>query len=306
MLRSMAGFAMKGLWQSAFVVALLSLGALLLPPLSYLASGVIVLATLRIGPVEGAKVLAAALLVAIIAASLILEQYSLALIMFVTSWLPVYGITLVLGYSRSMTLSLLASAGLGIAVVLAIHLFIAEPAAWWFGMLTPLMELLQGTDGWQLDQAQTQALFSEIAKLMTGLMAAAVMLNVVIGLLIGRAWQASLYDPGAFGNEFCQIRLGKPAALLTTALLLLTLLSLPAGLQFIVDCLPVMLVVFALQGIAIAHALVRQRNKSKFWLIAMYVMLVFMLPQMVLLLAMLGVIEQWVNFRKHSSENNAE
>lgn len=305
MLRSMAGFAMKGLWQSASVVALLSLGALLLPPLSYLASGVIVLATLRIGPVEGAKVLAAALLVAIIAAALIFKQYNLALIMFATSWLPVYGITLVLGYSRSMATSLIASAVLGIAVVWAIHLLIEEPAVWWLGMLAPVMELLQGTAGWQLDQEQTQALFSEIAKLMTGLMAAAVTLNIVIGLLIGRAWQASLYDPGAFGKEFCQIRLGKPAALLTTALLLVALVNLPAGMQIIIDCLPVLLLVFALQGIAISHALVRQRNKSNFWLIAMYVLLVFMLPQMVLLLAMLGVIEQWVNFRKHS-ENGAD
>jgi len=57
-----------------------------------------------------------------------------------------------------------------------------------------------------------------------------------------------------------------------------------------------------LQGLAIVHAVVRQQQKHKFWLIAVYVLLVVMMPQMVVLLATVGVLEQWMNFRKYSAE----
>jgi hypothetical protein len=59
MLQTIALFAMRGRWQAAIATALFSIAALMLPPLSYIASGVIVLSTLRMGPKEGTKVVLA-------------------------------------------------------------------------------------------------------------------------------------------------------------------------------------------------------------------------------------------------------
>lgn len=300
MLRGIANFAMKGRWQAALAAALLSVAAMLIPPLNYLASGVIVLATLRVGPKEGLRVMAATLVVFAVVAGLLLGQIWIAVVLFVTSWLPAYLVTLVLGYSRSLERALLAAAGAGILVVLVAHIFLPTPALWWQEVLGPFVQLLSEQSGWQLNAADTQNFLVQMASMMTGLMAAAVSVNIILGILIGRAWQASLYNEGAFGSEFTQITLGKTLAIVTAALMGLSLTPVAGSLTLLIDCLPVLLVLFAIQGIAVAHAVVRAKQKSVIWLVVMYVLMVLMLPQMLILTASLGVLEQWFNFRKRS------
>jgi len=302
MLSGIATFAMQGRWQAAVVTALLSFAALMLPPLSYLSSGVVALTTLRIGPKEGVKVVAAATVIFTLLAGLLLGQFYISGAFLLSSWLPVLVITLVLGYTRSLAASLLAACGLGLLVVLGTHLVLPEPAMWWQEVLMPLIEMLGQQPGWQLDQTQTQELVESLSAMMTGLVAAGLSVNVMLGLLIGRAWQSKLFNPGSFASEFCQLKLGKQAALLTIVLMVIAISPLRESLSLLVDCLPVVLTAFTLQGLAIVHAVVRQQQKHKFWLIAVYVLLVVMMPQMVVLLATVGVLEQWMNFRRYSAE----
>ena len=299
MLRGIAVFAMQGRWQSAVATALLSIAAFMLPPLSYLSSGVIVLSTLRIGPREGAKVLAIAFAIFALLAGLVLGRLWLAGLMLLSGWLPVYLATLILGYSRSLAAALFFSAGLGLLTVAAMHLFLPDPTQWWHQVMAPMFESLSQSSSWQLDKEQTQHLAIGTASIMTGLVAAGFTINVMLGLLLGRAWQASLYNQGAFAEEFCQLKLGKKAALLVVALMAITLSPLRHNMAWLVDCLPVLLSLFALQGLAVLHSVIRTKQKSKLWLVAVYVLLFVMMPQMMVLLATVGVVEQWFNFRKY-------
>lgn len=299
MLRGIAHFAMQGRWQAALTASLLAVTALLVPPLNYLASGIIVLATLKTGPREGLRVLAAALVVFAIAAAVLFKQVWLTAILFLSAWLPVYLVTLVLGYSRSLAKAMVTAALIGLLGIMLVHLFLADPAVWWQQTLAPFMQLLTEQEGWQLSDADTALMFENLAGIMTGLLAAAVTFNIIVAVLIGRAWQASLYDAGAFGREFTHIILGKPLAIITAALMLLSLTPLAENMPVLVDSLAVLLLLFAFQGIAVVHAIVRERQKSVAWLVVMYVLLVLMLPQMASLLATLGITEQWFNFRRH-------
>lgn len=300
MLRGIADFAMQGRWQAGVAAALLSAIAMMLPPLNYLASGVIALTTLRMGPGEGVKVVTATLVVFMLLAWLLLGQLWVAGLILLTSWLPVFLATLALGYTRSLATALLASSGLGIVTVLLLHLLVPDLTGWWRGMIEPFMASLSEQPGWQLGQDETAQMTDNLAAMMTGLIAAGVSFNAVIGLLIGRAWQSQLFEPGAFGSEFRELQLGRPAAIVTAVLMGLTLTPLSDSLTLLADCLPVMLVAFGIQGLAIVHAIVKLREKSKVWLVTMYVLLVLMLPQMVMMLATLGVLDQWFNFRKRS------
>lgn len=300
MLRGIADFAMQGRWQAGVAAALLSAIAMMLPPLNYLASGVIALTTLRMGPGEGAKVVTATLVVFMLLAWLLLGQLWVAGLILLTSWLPVFLATLALGYTRSLATALLASSGLGIVTVLLLHLLVPDLTGWWRGMIEPFMASLSEQPGWQLGQDETAQMTDNLAAMMTGLIAAGVSFNAVIGLLIGRAWQSQLFEPGAFGSEFRELQLGRPAAIVTAVLMGLTLTPFSDSLTLLADCLPVMLVAFGIQGLAIVHAIVKLREKSKAWLVTMYVLLVLMLPQMVMMLATLGVLDQWFNFRKRS------
>lgn len=298
MLRGIADYAMRGRWQAGMTTALLSVAAMMLPPLNYLASGVIALTTLRMGPGEGAKVVTATLVVFMLLAGLLLGQLWMAGLILLTSWLPVFLTTLALGYTRSLATAILVSSGLGIVAILLLHFLVPDLTSWWAEMIAPFMASVSEQPGWQLGQEETAALTTNLATMMTGLLAAGVSFNAIVGLIIGRAWQSQLFNAGAFGNEFRALRLGSPAALLTVLLMGLTLTSLGDSLRILADCLPVMLVAFGIQGLAIVHAIVKLRQKSKGWLVSMYVLLVLMLPQMVMMLATLGVLDQWFNFRK--------
>lgn len=302
MLRSLAVFAMQGRWQSAIVTALLSIGALMLPPLTYLAGGVIALSTLRMGPKEGVKVVVATTLIFTLLAGLLLNQFYISGMFLLSSWLPIFGISLILGYTRSLAVSLLAASGLAIVLVLGMHIVLPDPALWWQQMIEPFMVTLAKQSEWQLTQAETQSLVLNVSSMMTGLIAAGFSINLMLSLLIGRAWQAKLYNPGGFASEFYQLRLGKSAAILTVITMIITVSPMADTFAVLKDCLPAMLAVFALQGLSVIHMIVKQQQKHKFWLIAVYVLLVVILPQMVVLLAMTGVLEQWFNFRRRFLE----
>jgi hypothetical protein len=274
---------------------------MMLPPLNYLASGVIALTTLRMGPKEGAKVVTATLVVFLLLAGILLGQLWVAGVLLLFSWLPVFLVTLALGYTRSLASAVLAASGLGLLTVVLMHLLIPDVTVWWQAIIEPVITRFSEQPGWQLSATETAELNKSIALMMTGFVAAGLSFNAVIGLIIGRAWQAQLFNPGAFGDEFRKLRLGRPAAIVTVLLMGLTLTPLSESFRLLVDCLPVMLLVFSFQGLAIVHAVVHQRQKSTGWLVAMYIMLVIMLPQMVMMLATLGVLDQWFNFRKRSA-----
>lgn len=298
MFRGIAEFAMQGRWQAAVATALLSVAAALLPPVAYLASGVISLTTLRMGPSEGAKVVTATLILFTLLAGLLLGNPWLVGLILLSSWLPVFLVTLALGYTRSLSTSVLAAAGLGVITVVLMHVFIADPATWWQQQLAPIFQTLSEQANWQLNDAQTAAMIAKVSLWMSGIIAAGITTNALLGLLIGRSWQSKLYNQGAFATEFRQLSLGKVPAAMTAVIMAISLTPVSTSLSILTDCLFVLLVVFTLQGLAVVHAIVHDKQKSKAWLVAIYVMLALMMPQLMIILATLGVLDQWFNFRK--------
>ena len=64
------------------------------------------------------------------------------------------------------------------------------------------------------------------------------------------------------------------------------------------NMLLVMIGVLLLQGLAIAHALVSRFKVHHLWLALLYMMLVFLMPYMLVMVAMAGLIDNWVDFRQ--------
>ena len=303
MLRDLVVFTMQGRWQSAIIIATMSLLALMLPPVSYLASGIIALCTLRAGPKEGITVLLIATSVFALAAMLLMNQPLLAGVFLMLNWLPVYGISLMLGYTRSLSMSLLVTTGIGILLVVGIYIVLPSPAEWWLQMMMPMVEMLEAQPGWKLSQTETQSFVSALSRVMTGLLVAGLFANIVLGLLLGRAWQAELYSPGSFAKEFQQLRLGKVAATVMAVTTVTALLA-SSSVPLLQDCIPILIVLFVVQGLAVTHAIVRLQQRHKAWLIVMYILLLIMTSQMAVLLALIGVLEQWFNFRQGSLEQD--
>jgi hypothetical protein len=302
MFRGIAEFAVKGRWQTASMAALLSMAAMFLPPLNYLASGVIALTTLRMGPKEGVSVLLATLVTFGLLAGLVMGQIWMAGLVLLSVWLPVFLVTLALGYSRSLSLAVLAATGLGGLVIIVMHLLVPDQTVFWTGLIGPVLQGLSEQANWPYDSATTENVVTSLAGMMTGFVAAGVSFNALVGVMIGRAWQAQLFNPGAFGSEFRQLRLGKPLALVTTVLMLLTATTMGTSVPILSDALPMLLLAMSLQGLAIVHAIVKARNMGKAWLVVMYIMLVVLSGQMLIILAGLGVLDQWFNFRQYAKK----
>jgi uncharacterized protein YybS (DUF2232 family) len=145
---------------------------------------------------------------------------------------------------------------------------------------------------------EVEQAMATMSKVMTGIAAAGVVLNSLMCLYLARGWQAQLFNPGGFRDEFYELRLGKSTALFSLAAILLSMLSL-GGLSLVAaEVVIVTLSLFAVQGFAIIHAIVAIKKLHIAWLVGLYVVSLFVLPQIMALIALTGLIDTWVNFRQ--------
>jgi hypothetical protein len=184
---------------------------------------------------------------------------------------------------------------MGGMLVFAMHTGIEDPTLWWHSFLQEMVEgaSMSGLDAAQ--QAQLSAGLAAMAQMMTGIMGATLSVSLLCCLFLGRWCQSLLYNPGGFGEEFRQLRLGKGVAF--TALLLVAaqlLNEVPAVLQ---DLLLVAMVAFAVQGLAMAHGLVKGSGAQRGWLIGLYLLLVLATAQAMVVLAFVGTVDNWFDFR---------
>jgi hypothetical protein len=293
MMRSFAAFVVKGRLQAIGVVAVTALLALFLPPLAYISGGTVALITLRMGPRQGLQLVFGAVL-ALGLLGLLLMQNPLAGVVFaLLFWLPVWALANSLRRTMLPGRSVLLAGLFGMMVVAGFGFGSADPVAWWQqAMQHSMAPVLDGVP--QAEQQQMLQLIGEIAPIMAGTSAMLLSLSLILSLFIGRWWQAMLYNPGGFGEEFRQLRLGKNPAML---LLLLLLAAGFSGNAFLAQNLPlVVLLPFLLQGLALLHGLVRQHKANAGWLVGTYLLL-FVTGPMALLLAVAGVVDNWFDFR---------
>jgi uncharacterized protein YybS (DUF2232 family) len=67
----------------------------------------------------------------------------------------------------------------------------------------------------------------------------------------------------------------------------------------------VLVVPFVLAGLAVLHGLVHSLRLHKAWLVGVYVMMVVASPAVELLLALLGLVDSWLNIRQRVSSKGA-
>jgi len=293
-MRSLAAYVVRGRMQATLVVVVAALLALILPPLSYLSGAAVALVTLRMGLQQGLLLtLGSALLVGLF--GLLLTQSPAAGVVFTFAlWLPVWGLAISLRRTASPARSLVLATLFGMMAVAAFHMGTENPVQWWHNMLQEMLK--QSID--QLGEVQKDQLLQNlklIAGLMTGGLGAALSASLIGCLLLGRWWQALLYNPGGFGDEFRRIRLGKTLTVAAVALIAAGALG-QAGL-LVQDLVMVLMVPFTVQGLAVVHSLAKQRKAHQGWLIGLYVLLFIATGQMVLLLAFAGAVDNWFDFR---------
>jgi hypothetical protein len=285
---------MRGPMHAMAVVAGFSLLSIIIPPLSYLSSAGVALVTLRQGWKSGiVLVVGASAIVGVLTffiSSRIAITPTLASVVVLT--LLIWILAGVLRYTRSLSMTVTVAGAIGLVVVLALHLALGDPQSWWEETLYRFMPELKNAPLSQ--QQEINEAIGSWSSFLTGFLAAALVVNSLVCLYIGRWWQAILYNPGGFRREFHDLRLGKQLAIGTMIIGFLAFVPLGGVSAVAKDLLMVLLTLYVFQGLAVAHAIVGLKNLSKGWLVGVYVLVVLVAQ----LVAITGFIDTWVDFRQ--------
>jgi hypothetical protein len=281
-MRALAEFIMRGRMQATLVVVV----SAALPLLFWLSAAAGSLVLLRRGWSDAVGILAWALLPAI-GWWYFGEPRTLLVL------LGTLGLALLLRASLSWNRVLLCSVALGLVYGLVLGAVFREPIEAMALELQKLMpQMLEGVHQ-QMSVDERARLDSLIAPVLTGLIAALLQVVSLLCLMLGRFWQAQLYNPGGFGREFRALRLPTPLAML---LLVGMLLGPNLGPQMAM-LTPLCSVPLAFAGIALLHGLVAQGRLGKFWLVGLYITLLLFMQLTYPLLVVLAIVDSLLDFR---------
>ncbi len=281
-MRALAEFIMRGRMQATLVVVV----SAALPLLFWLSAAAGSLVLLRRGWSDAVGILAWALLPAI-GWWYFGEPRTLLVL------LGALGLALLLRANLSWNRVLLCSVALGLVYGLVLGAVFREPIEAMALELQKLMpQMLDGVHQ-QMSVDERARLDSLIAPVLTGLIAALLQIVSLLSLMLGRFWQAQLYNPGGFGREFRALRLPPSLAML---LLVGMLLGPNLGPQMAM-LTPLCSVPLAFAGIALLHGMVAQGRLGKFWLVGLYITLLLFMQLTYPLLVVLAIVDSLFDFR---------
>nr|WP_246395224.1 hypothetical protein [Microbulbifer rhizosphaerae] len=244
------------------------------------------LVSLRRGGSDGLMVLAWALL-PVIAASLGGYMSPLMTGLAASHFAAVFCGAMLLRGTRSWGAALV-----GVTAVAAVGILLT--AHFSGGLLQSLLEAAEASGGGQAEQLR-QVFGSE--PLATGYLSWVSAITVTLALVLGRWWQALLYNPGGFRQEFHQLRMPLPLAAAGMLLWVFGLVS--EGLVFWGAVVAFPMVV---AGIGLIHWLVARRGWGRGPLVALYVMLVIAALPLAGFLCGLALIDSWIDIRGRAAK----
>ena len=127
-----------------------------------------------------------------------------------------------------------------------------------------------------------------------------VIFNTVIGLVLSRWWQALLYNPGGFQEEFHMLRLSPKLSLVCLSIFIAGL-ALGGNYQLWLRLASTPLLI---GGLAIVHYVVQHKSFSLWVLVGMYLGLFLFGPLLMVLLGALGAADSVMNFRTRLADDN--
>jgi hypothetical protein len=278
-MRAIAEYVMRGRSQALWVAVF---GAIL-PMFSWVSAAVLALVTLRRGPLEGAYILAWAVLPAGFLLAVAGYTGPVGMIVGTTA------LAMLLRWSVSWPLTLIGASLIG--AVTGIGLLLLGVS-----YLEQLAAIF--ADFFAQFAAQSGAGEQPVVLVPPGIATIAGMLGLmnavscVLCLLLARWWQSLLYNPGGFRQEFYGIRYSPQLAMVLVVLMLLVS-------TFGLDYRPwavLFAVPLSIAGLAFVHARAAHRKLGTGWLTVFYVLWAVLDPVKLIVIGV-AVADSWIDFR---------
>ncbi len=298
----LAAFIMRGRMQAILVASTLAMLSLLFPPISIVSSGAVALVTLRLGAYEGLLVLLSSSVAAAVLGWLILGGYHFALLYGLVLWLPIWLIAIVLREGRRLALAIEIAIALGALAVLGFYLYDHAPALMWQGVLEQVMQpLLQNSP--DVPTEKIEQTFAIIARLMTGIVAAGTVYSMLFGLFLARWWQALLFNPGGFRPEYLGLKAEMRLTLASVAVIALAAAPFGVMSEIAQNICVLLFVLYTFIGTAVMHSVFANMNAKRFLVPMLYITL-GLIPHTMILVALLGLADAWLDLRNKQLKNN--
>ena len=294
-MKGLAAYVMRGRPQAALVTVGFAVLSMILLPLVCLSGAAVALVTMRKGPREGLIVLAPWIAVwgAMVAMSGEGGHPMVAGFVLGGAWL----LGFILRTTINLPLTLTVGAGITALGVALFYALVSDPALWWRQTLEAFFAQLQEQAGAARPE-ELDLVLERFSTIMTGIVATTLYATTVASLILARWWQAALYNPGGFQREFHAFRLGRGAAAALLVVVLVALLTGGTAAYLATDVSMVLLTLYGFSGLALVHQTVARKNLSVGWLVALYVLTFIASAQMVVLLALLGLSDTWLEYRR--------
>lgn len=294
-MKALASFIMRGPMQAVMVVTLTSALSILLSPVQLVTAGAVALVTLRNGWRSGLLVVAGGAAAAGLLGYFATPNHALVagfLVSMAVVVVPVWLLAIVLRATIALGLAVALASLVGALFVFGMHGAVGDPAAVWRGVFEQALAANPALGG---DADQFGAVVETMAGLMTGLLAAALVTTSVLGLFLGRWWQALLYNPGGFRDEFLGLDLGRTAAIVAIVVAVAAKLF-EGGIGAIAgDLTWVVTTVYVFVGAAIFHHIAAAKGWGRGPVVAFYFAMI--IPHLVFLVAVVGWVDTWAKFR---------
>lgn len=263
----------------------------------------IALVTLRKGTLEGIHVLLYSTVATAVLSALLVGEYGFLFLMGVSClimWLPVWLVAVVLRETRSLALAIETAVFIALLSVVGFYAYAADPAKIWQDAFAPLLQiLLENTPAEKLEEMRdwTNWVNTVFTHYMTGVFAASTLFAVLFGLFFARWWQAVLYNPGGFRQEFLSLRTGSRLAF--ASIIIVTLAKLASGLvsEMAWNITILLFVLYLFIGSSVLHAVFSAMKQGKY-LVPMFYITMFLIPHIMLPVALVGLCDAWFNLRK--------
>lgn len=309
---ALARYTLKGPYHASAVVGILAivgvffplfsgsplLGALIAMLLTYMSASLVGLIILTQGIQSGIKAIIVAVLGITLVTTVVLEAPGLGISIALAQWLPIIVLSQTYRTTSSIAVTLVAGVVLGIVAIVTQFAFLPELETGWVKIIMQsVAELPQG-------QEYSVAELTENVRLMVHwlilALGASMYLLYASIVLVARWLQARVANSDGYRREFLALSLGKPASIL--AMLMLALSSW-LDYDLLTSLAILVLAAFLFQGIAVVHAKIAS-SKIRPMVTGLFYALLLIFPQIMAVTVLVGIIDNWIIFRKSGKIEN--
>lgn len=275
------------------VASTLALVSLVMPPVSIVSSASVALVTLRRGAIEGFIVLASSTAVAGVLGFFLLGNYQFVLLYGMVLWVPVWLISIILREGRYLSLAIEIAVLIGVLGVVGFYLYNPEAAELWKHILSQMVPPNAPVE-------DVQHTLDVLSHYMTGVVAAAAVFGLLFGLFLGRWWQALLYNPGGFKQEFLSLNTHPRLAIGSIVVVVIASLSSGVISEVSWNITILLFVLYTFIGTAVLHTVFASMKMGRF-VVPMFYVTLFLIPHAMLPVALVGLSDAWLNLRNKIS-----